>query len=427
MKQSAVRIGLYTLVAAIFAAALRLTPALPDAPQAGDLLVSQAGEGRWKLRVDTVGRRENLRTVLQRGGLSDGDIAQALQAIPKAQRFPDRLSVTFRSDPADSIPSEIVLQLRQDRLLLHLRRDTTGSWSATQEVVQWKTDTILVSGTIKSNLTWAVDSSTVSELPPQARRVLANTLAGVYEYKVDMSRDLRRGDEFKVMVLRSIAPSGAVRIDSVLAASFKLSGKVLKAIRFDGGEFYDETGKSMRAAFLRTPIEFGRITSGFGGRMHPILGQWKMHTGTDYGADAGTPVRAIGDGVVVRRGWGNGYGNVLEIRHPINGIVTRYGHLSRFETGVQVGTRVKIGQTVAYVGSTGLATGPHLHFEVLIGGEQRNPRNALPNVGAASVPAKQFAEFKQASTMLLGLLETPMSSPIMRLATEPYHHAVALH
>ena len=162
----------------------------------------------------------------------------------------------------------------------------------------------------------------------------------------------------------------------------------------------------MKAAFLRAPLEFRRISSVFGGREHPILGGWREHKGTDYAAATGTPVRAVGDGVVIRQGWGNGYGNVLEIRHP-NGFVTRYGHLSRFAGGVHTGSRVTIGKTVAFVGSTGLATGPHLHFEVLVGGRQRDPRVALKSVGGAPVPASERDAFAEARDRMLAYLGAP--------------------
>jgi murein DD-endopeptidase MepM/ murein hydrolase activator NlpD len=162
----------------------------------------------------------------------------------------------------------------------------------------------------------------------------------------------------------------------------------------------------MKAAFLRAPLEFRRISSVFGGREHPILGGWREHKGTDYAAATGTPVRAIGDGVVVREGWGNGYGNMLEIRHP-NGFVTRYGHLSRFASGIHTGSRVTIGRTVAFVGSTGLATGPHLHFEVLIGGRQRDPRVALKSVGGAPVSVAERSAFEQARDRILAYLDSP--------------------
>jgi murein DD-endopeptidase MepM/ murein hydrolase activator NlpD len=161
----------------------------------------------------------------------------------------------------------------------------------------------------------------------------------------------------------------------------------------------------MRAAFLRAPLEFRRISSVFGGREHPVLGGWRLHKGTDYAANLGTPVRAIGDGVVVREGWGSGYGNVLEIRHR-NGFVTRYGHLSRFARGLHTGARVTIGETIAYVGSTGMSTGPHLHFEVLVNGQQRDPRVALRSSGGDPIPPEERADFARAKEQLLASLGT---------------------
>ncbi len=174
------------------------------------------------------------------------------------------------------------------------------------------------------------------------------------------------------------------------------------------GEYFDQDGKSMRAAFLRAPLEFRRISSVFGLREHPILGGVRAHKGMDYAAAMGTAVRAIGDGVVITKGWGNGYGNMLEIRHR-NGYVTRYGHLSRFAAGVQVGSRVAIGQTVAFVGATGLATGPHLHFEVLVNGEQRDPRTALKASDGEPVPESERTAFAQIRDRLLASLDAPVA------------------
>jgi len=191
-----------------------------------------------------------------------------------------------------------------------------------------------------------MDVSAKNDLPSGARQQLAWALADVYEYRVDMSRDLQMGDAFKVVAERSLGPTGAMRIGRVLAATFKLSGTSIDAVRFNSGsvsgDYFDQDGKSMRAAFLRAPLEFRRISSIFGMREHPILGGMRQHKGTDYAAASGTPVRAIGDGVVIHEGWGNGYGNMVEIRHR-NGFVTRYGHLSRFSSNVRVGSRVTIG------------------------------------------------------------------------------------
>jgi murein DD-endopeptidase MepM/ murein hydrolase activator NlpD len=402
---------LYSVVALALAGALRFTPQLPDPERKpAELFVTQAATPSWKLRFDTLGRGESLRALLRRDGLTDDDASRVLAAATSVnpRRIPAGMPVTIKSAASDSVPSEVTLQIATDRLL-HVIRSGEG-WVGSDEKLPWTTDTIVVGGTIASNLYDAMNTSAKNDLPASARQQLAWSLADVYEYRVDMSRDLQSGDEFKVVAERLVAPSGAVKIGSVIAATFKLSGTILNAVRFASdsatGQYFDQNGKSMRAAFLRAPLEFRRISSVFGGREHPILGGWRMHKGTDYAADRGTPVRAIGDGVVVRAGWGAGYGNLLEIRHR-NGFVTRYGHLSRFN--VHAGDRVSIGQTVAFVGSTGLATGPHLHFEVLVNGQQRDPRTALKTAGGDPVPASERDAFNTMRDRLLASLDAPVT------------------
>jgi murein DD-endopeptidase MepM/ murein hydrolase activator NlpD len=413
LRLAPVRLGLYSLLALALAGAIRFTPRLPDLERKpAEVFAAQAATPSWKLRFDTLGHGESLKSLLERGGLTDPDAARAMQAASAVsldeRRIPAGMPVTIRTAAADSIPSEVSLQLSLDRVL-HLRREG-DAWTGSEERVPWTTDTIIVGGTIASNLYDAMDASARNDLPASARQQLAWSLADVYEYRVDMSRDLQVGDTFGVVAERSVSPSGAVRIGKVIASTFSLSGSVIKAIRFaedsSNGDFFDQSGKSMKAAFLRAPLEFRRISSVFGGREHPILGGWRQHKGTDYAAATGTPVRAIGNGVVVREGWGSGYGNMLEIRHP-NGFVTRYGHLSRFALGVHAGSHVSIGQTVAYVGSTGLATGPHLHFEVLVGGQQRDPRIALKSVGGDPIRSAARAAFEQARDRVLAFLDTP--------------------
>jgi len=416
LKPNLIRFGLYLLVALLFAAALRLTPQLPDPDRkAAEVLTTQAAVPTWKLRFDTLGRGESLGSLLKRGGLNDAAVTRAMQAATTGasldpRRIPAGMPVTIRSEAADSSPSEVTLQIATDRLL-HLRR-TGDSWAGTEERLPWTTDTIAVGGTIASNLYEAIDSSAKSDLPAGARQQLAWALADVYEYRVDMSRDLQVGDEFKVIAERMIAPTGVVRIGKVIAATFKLSGTLIDAVRFSSksatGDYFDQNGKSMRAAFLRAPLEFRRISSVFGMREHPILGGMREHKGMDYAAAMGTPVRAIGDGVVTRASWSNGYGNLLEIRHR-NGFVTRYGHLSRYQAGIHAGSRVTIGETIAYVGSTGLSTGPHLHFEVLVDGQQRDPRIALKSTGGEPVPAAERAEFTQLRDRMLASLDAPLN------------------
>jgi murein DD-endopeptidase MepM/ murein hydrolase activator NlpD len=419
LKVGIVRIGLYSLVALALAGALRFTPKLPEPDRKpAEVLVAQAATPAWKLHFDTLGRGESLRSVLRRGGLNDTAATRALQAATSLDQrhIPAGMPVTIRSAASDSTPSEVTLQLSTDRLL-HLRRNGE-SWTGEEERLPWATDTIVVGGTIASNLYAAMEASAGSGLSAGARQQLAWSLADVYEYRVDMSRDLQVGDAFKVAAERLVSPTGAMRIGKIIAATFNFSGTMIDAVHFASGsasgEYFDQNGKSMRASFLRAPLEFRRISSVFGKREHPILGGWRQHKGTDYAAAAGTPVRAIGDGVIIREGWGSGYGNVLEIRHR-NGFVTRYGHLSRFSSSIHVGSRVTIGQTVAFVGSTGLATGPHLHFEVLVNGQQRDPRVALKQTGGDPIPAAERATFAQFRDRLLASLEIPVTG-VVKLA-----------
>ena len=362
----------------------------------------------WTQQVDTLEPGETVSGVLARAGLPGADIVAALEAAVgfDSRRVRAGTPVTVRTFAADTTPSELIFQLAIDRLL-HLRRSTTG-WSSEEVRLPWTTDTITVGGTIKTNLYDALDDGAGAALPPAARAELAWTIADIYEYRVDMSRELQEGDELRVLFERSIGPGGAVRVGKVLAARFVLSGEAVEAIRYAsssvGGDYFDQNGRSLRAAFLRTPVAFRRISSRFGMRRHPILGTMRRHQGIDYAASSGTPVRAIGDGVVLYAGRRGGYGNVLEIRHR-NGFVSRYGHLRGFARGIHRGSRVTIAQTVAYVGSTGLSTAPHLHFEILVNGAHRNPRVALNQKGGDPIPKRERADFEGRRALLVASLD----------------------
>ena len=257
-------------------------------------------------------------------------------------------------------------------------------------------DTLTVSGTIQSSLFSALDKSSDGSLPRSARAELAFSLADIFEYRVDMSKDLQVGDKFHILVERLQKPNGSIIINKILGARLALSGNEIEAIRFDSrassGQYFDGSGKSLRASFLRAPVTFRRISSMFGGRRHPVLGIWRRHKGTDYAAAMGTPVRAIGDGVVIFAGRKGGYGNTIDVRHR-NGFVSRYGHLRNFAKGIKRGTRVTIGSTIGAVGRTGLATGPHLHFEVLVNGVQRDPKIALQMKGGDPIPLSEKSVF----------------------------------
>ncbi len=271
-------------------------------------------------------------------------------------------------------------------------------------------DTLAIAGVIRSSLYNALNESGVGVLPPSARHKLAWSLADIFEYRVDMSRDLSKGDKFHVLVERLQKPNGAIIVNKVLGARLALGRgekSELEAIGFDtqagGTKYFDASGRSLQAAFLRAPVAFRRISSMFGSRRHPIFGTWRKHTGTDYAAAMGTPIRAIGDGVVIFAGRRGGYGNAVDIRHA-NGMVSRYGHMRNFATGTRVGSRVTMGSTIGYVGMTGYATGPHLHFEILVRGVQRDPRLALSDNKGDPVPSAERQLFAKMRNQTLASL-----------------------
>jgi murein DD-endopeptidase MepM/ murein hydrolase activator NlpD len=375
----------------------------------------------WRVHADTLHPGETLSGLLARGGISGEAVARVLSAATgiDARRARAGMPVFVRSYGSDSTPSEVVFQLAIDRLI-HVRRSADSIWSGSEEILPWKVDTLTVSGTVHANLYQAIDDSASGLLPAGARAELAWSLGDIFEYRADMSRDLRDGDNFRVLFERAAGPGGVVRIGDVLAVRFELSGKEVDAVRYVGSsgraEYFDEDGRSMRSAFLRAPLSFRRISSVFGRRKHPVLGTWRSHKGTDYAAGSGTPVRAIGDGVVIFAGRKGGYGNAVDIRHP-NGYVTRYGHLRGFARGIRAGRRVGIGETIAYVGMTGLATGPHLHFEVLVRGVQRDPRVALRDKAGLPVPSGERARFETLRSTLLAQLDAGSSADTQRVAS----------
>jgi murein DD-endopeptidase MepM/ murein hydrolase activator NlpD len=407
------RVIAYGAVALLAVVAILLTSPLPpnSIRPAGQVLSAQHQEPLWRERNDTLGKGETLVAVLARGGLSQ---VLAREAIKAAKTLDYRtikigMPVRTRSEISDSIPTQITMQLAVDRFL-HLRRDSSG-WLETVEQVAWAMDTVVVSGTIRSNLYEAMDSAAIGALPRSARYRLVNLLAeDIFEYRVDMSRDLQVGDKFRVVAQRSTLPGGITRIDTVLAASMTLSGKTTEAVRFRSqrvaGLYFDQNLKPLRSGFLRSPLRFSRITSSFGLRRHPILGTMRAHEGLDYGAASGTPIRAIGEGTVIRAGWHNGYGNVVDIRHA-KGYMSRYGHMRGFASGIHAGARVEREQTIGYVGSTGLSTAPHLHFEMHVNGQQRNPRLVLANVSADPIPPSEAVAFGEARSRALNLLAGP--------------------
>ncbi|MEP7380097.1 MAG: M23 family metallopeptidase [Gemmatimonadota bacterium] len=398
------RAGLYVVVALLAWGAIAVMRPIPE--RRPGAVITGERVPTWNERVDSLRRGETVGGVLSRGGLSQQEATNALQAATALdpKRLPAGMRITL-AGPIGGTPSRISFRLAIDRLL-HLTKTDSG-WVGREERLPWKTDTLVVRGEIARTLYDAFDAG-ASTLPASARAELAWNVADIFEYRIDMSRDLQPGDEFRVLFERKQGPEGTVRIGRVLATNYSSGAASIEAIRFETGDnrarYYDDGGKSLRSAFLRAPLEFRRISSGFGLRRHPILGIWRAHRGTDYAASSGTPVRSIGDGIVVRAGRMNGYGNVVDVRHA-NGFVSRYGHLRAFARGVRSGTRVSIGQTIGLVGMTGLATAPHLHFEMLVGGKQRDPRTALASVAGEPLASADRPAFERTRDELLALLQ----------------------
>jgi murein DD-endopeptidase MepM/ murein hydrolase activator NlpD len=258
-------------------------------------------------------------------------------------------------------------------------------------------------GEIVSSLYAATDEAGLPD-------AIANQLAEIFGGDIDFHRDLRRGDRFSVIYEVNHVNGEPARSGRILAAEFINHGRTFRAFHFEnsrhGGDYFSPDGKSMRKAFLRSPIEFSRVSSGFSrSRYHPVLNEWRAHKGVDYAAPIGTKVRATSDGTVAFVGSQGGYGNLVILNHQ-GQHQTVYGHLSRFAPDLRRGQRVSQGETIGYVGKTGLASGPHLHYEFKIGGIQRDPLSvSLPDgKPIAEVQRNAFMEITRDLDARLALL-----------------------
>lgn len=368
--------------------------------------------------ADTLRRGQTLGVMLEAYGLSGAQVARLVDVIrnyENPRRLQPGMVVHFSRRPAEP-PDRIRLELDKDRRLYLSLDSGDGEWSARLDSVEVLTDTIRVGGLVRTNLYDAELWGDVDRLAPGEAHELVYRLAQIYAWQIDFYRDIRVGDWYRAAVEREVRPDGSVRSARILASDFQNAGRTLTAIRFQPDpegrvEYYDREGKALRGQFLRAPLDFGRVTSSFSyRRYHPVLKRRRPHLGTDYGAPVGTPVRATGGGWVTRAGrWGS-YGRMVEIRHS-NGLRTRYAHMSGLAKKIRVGVRVEQGQAIGYVGTSGLSTAPHLHYEFLQGGRQVNPaRLNLPR--AEPVPAEQRERFdrnKEAALAIVAELARPHS------------------
>ncbi|MCB5208380.1 OapA family protein [Methylovorus mays] len=363
-------------------------------------------------QADQIRRDDTLASLLSRLNITNDD------AIEFLKRNPDARALATQLRPGRSIQAQtnqdgqlLKLQYQTDNnSTLHVELTANGYEAHVAETVM-ETHSVLKSAEIKSSLFGATDEAGIPD-------AIAIQLAEIFSSDIDFHSDLRRGDRFVVVYEASYWNGELARTGQVLAAEFINNGKTYRAVRYRTPEgqvsYYTPEGKSLHKSFLRSPLEFSRISSGFSlGRFHPILQKMRAHKGVDYAAPIGTRVKASADAVVDFVGVKNGYGNVVVLRHQ-NGISTVYGHLSRFATGLHRGSKVSQGDIIAYVGMTGLATGPHLHYEFLLNGQHRDPLTvALPN--AVPIAPKYKADFIANSSKLVAQLQLLIRSNLASL------------
>jgi murein DD-endopeptidase MepM/ murein hydrolase activator NlpD len=350
------------------------------------------------VHMDTLRSGETITQLLMRARLAD-DEARGLVSALSGHQDPRRLRpgavVSYRTSYLEGKVRGMELRLDADRTL-NLRREG-DDWAGQVEEVPVVLDTVVLTGMVETSLYAALLRGEGDDIPAEERERVADILAErIFAWQIDFSRDLRRGDTYRVLYERAVRPDGTARWGKVLGVEFQVNGRENTAFlhrAHDGTEeYYARDGESLKRAFLRAPLEFRRISSAFSrSRFHPVLGVNRPHNGIDYAAAPGTPIRAVGDGTVTRAGWGGGYGNLVDIRHS-RGYTTRYAHLRGFAQGVRAGGRVRQGDIIGYVGSTGLATGPHLHFEFHLNGRPIDP-NSVRDVTGEPLPPRSRAAF----------------------------------
>lgn len=384
------------------AEALGLGPADP-ASAASDELAASAAPGTLpsaessaqRERVERVRRGDTLITVMTRAGVSPADAhgaAKALRGVynPKALKIGQEIKLTFVASPEDGEDlHSLSLQASIERDVA-VQRGDGGDFRPQQTGRPLRPSLGRAGAMIETSL---FKAGTGAGVPVE----IMFELIRAFSYDVDFQRDIQPGDSFEVLFEQVHDGAGRrVRTGHMIYGALSLSGTLLELYRYeprDGGppDYFNPKGESVKKALLRTPLDGAKVTSGFGMRNHPILGYSRMHRGLDFGAPAGTPIMAAGDGVVEMAGGNGGYGNYVRIRHDAN-YSTAYGHLSRVAPGVRRGAWVHQGQTIGYVGATGIATGPHLHYEVLAHDHQINPMSVKMPAGRqlAGIELRRF-------------------------------------
>jgi murein DD-endopeptidase MepM/ murein hydrolase activator NlpD len=363
-------------------------------------------------QVDQVRRDDTLSSLLDRINIRNPEAVAFLRQSPDARVLATQLRPGRTILSKTTSDGELLeLQFQNDINHALVVKKSSDGYQAQEMPLILESRILVKSAEIQSSLFAATDAAGI---PDQ----IAIQLANIFSSDIDFNLDLRKGDRFTVVYEASFSNGELINTGRVLGTEFINQGKTRSAILYhdaDGREnYYTPDGKSLQKAFLRSPLEFSRISSGFTlARFHPVLQTWRAHKGVDYAAPTGTRVRAVADATVTFAGGRGGYGNVVVLQHA-GGISTVYGHLSRFAPGVRKGYKVRQGEVVGFVGMTGLATGPHLHYEFRVHDEHRDPlKVVLPT--SVPLPAESLAEFSKQAEPLVAQLDLLRGSNLASL------------
>lgn len=395
------------------AAAIAVVPASKDNSPAVETVIQDLAldkaqlvntDGASFMREERIQRGDTLGTLLSRLGVQDSEASRFLRTDASARTLHRQLA------PGKTVMAETSQEGELRRLVFPINGNDVAlvverkgdKLVASEQALRFEKRTLVKAAEIRHSLFGATDASDIPDS-------VAVQLAEIFGGDIDFHRDLRKGDRFSVIYEMNYLRGRATSTGRILAAEFVNNGKTLRAVYFEQsgkGGYYTTDGKSLKKAFLRSPLEFSRVSSSFGMRLHPIHNDYRAHKGIDYAAPSGTKIRAVGDATVDFVGKQGGYGNLVILRHH-GQYSTAYGHLSSFAHGLKKGSRISQGDIIGFVGATGWATGPHLHYEFRVNNQQVNPLSmALPTalpIDTAQMP--RFLALTQSLTPQLELVK----------------------